>query len=157
MILPQTGFLHEELQHNGNQTSDQIAVNSPFVSYVIVPARFRHDIYHPGRRFSIRNCSKAWDLSRVCEAANPQISDFSLIYPGEIIIIPSTQSSICSSDWVVSPNENLYGIVIACSVDMACFLAANPQVCDPTVIYPGETLSIPFSCSTASSSTATSL
>jgi len=83
--------------------------------------------------------------------ANSQINDPALIYPGDIITIPSTSVG-CFNSWTVEPGEYLYQIAQVCNMDLNCLEAANPQVCDPSTIYPGEVLAIPPGCSSIGSS-----
>jgi tyrosinase len=87
-------------------------------------------------------------------AANSQINDPALIYPGEVVTVPSTSIG-CFNSWTVEPGEYLYQIAQVCNLDLNCLEAANPQVCDPSMIYPGEVVAIPPSCSSTSSSAST--
>lgn len=112
------------------------------------------------------------------EAANPQIKDFNVIHPGDIINIPSpscvppppastttTTSSTpvstpgyCTgvSTYTVKSGDTLSAIAKAEGVSLAQLEAANTQIKNPNVIYPGESVNVPLpNCIVPPSSTTT--
>ncbi|AEJ41348.1 LysM repeat-containing protein [Sulfobacillus acidophilus TPY] len=119
------------------------------------------------------------------EAANPQIKDPNLIYPGETITIPGgssagssgyagggTGSSVPVStgssgthqfnvsqtkmSYTVRKGDTLSAIAQAHGVSLAALEAANPHITDPNLIYPGETVYIPTSIATSTQTVQTS-
>jgi LysM repeat protein len=79
-------------------------------------------------------------------AWNSQISDASLIYPGELInlsgsavVIPNTGSAT----YTVQAGDSMVGIAAQYGTTLAALEQANPQVTDPSLIYPGEVINLP--------------
>lgn len=72
------------------------------------------------------------------EAANPQIHDPNLIYPGQVLTIPASVVT-----YVVQPGDTMSGIAQKFGVSLGALEAANPQVHDPNLIFPGQLLTIP--------------
>jgi LysM repeat protein len=85
------------------------------------------------------------------QALNPQITDSSLIYSGEVLqilvgsvtnpIIPVTGSGEIS--FTVQPGDDLYAIAQAYNTTVSAIQALNPQITNPGLIYSGEVLQIP--------------
>jgi LysM repeat protein len=76
------------------------------------------------------------------EAANPQIPDFNLIFPGQVIHIPVGPFPPPGS-YVVQPGDTLTAIAELFSVTLAALEAANPQITNPDLIFPGQVIHIP--------------
>jgi len=49
----------------------------------------------------------------------------------------------CGDVYVVQPGDTLSGIAVRCGVDLQDILEANPQIEDPTSIFPGQEIRIP--------------
>jgi len=90
------------------------------------------------------------------EAANPQITNPNLIYPGQNINIPgsggttsappsSTGSTSAGSNYTVKSGDSLSAIAAAHGVSLQALEAANPQITNPNLIYAGQTIKIPGS------------
>ena len=85
--------------------------------------------------------------------ANPQISNPNLIYPGQNINIPGGGSasgttgggtaSTASSSYTVKSGDTLSGIAAAYGVSLQSLIDANPQISNPNLIYPGQSINIP--------------
>jgi LysM repeat protein len=71
--------------------------------------------------------------------ANPQVKDPSLIYQGQVLLIPSSHEVI----YVVEAGDSLSGIATEYGVSMDELLTANPQIKDPNLIRTGMELVIP--------------
>ena len=69
------------------------------------------------------------------EAANSQISNFTNIYPGEIINLPPIS-------YTVQAGDTLYKIAVANGVSMAVLEAANPQITNFNNIMPGQVINV---------------
>jgi spore coat assembly protein SafA len=83
-------------------------------------------------------------------AANPQITNPNLIYPGQTVHIPSSGEATPSTppantDYIVHSGDTLSGIAAKHGVSLSALLAANPQITNPNLIYPGQTVHIPSS------------
>jgi LysM repeat protein len=87
------------------------------------------------------------------EAANPQIADPNLIFPNELIHIPSAGGSPPAHSpspvpphvvtYVVQAGDTKSGIALAHGLSLDALEGANPQVTDPDVIHPGQLITIP--------------
>ena len=76
------------------------------------------------------------------EAANPQIPDFNLIFPGQVIVVPVGPFPPPGT-YVVQPGDTLSGIAEKFGVSLAALEAANPQIPDFNLIFPGQVINIP--------------
>lgn len=74
------------------------------------------------------------------EAANPQIENFNLIYPGQVIHFPS---GTAGSTYTVRAGDNMTVIAQRYGITLAQLEEANPQITNPNLIYPGEVVRIP--------------
>lgn len=72
-------------------------------------------------------------------AANPQISDPDSIFPGQEINIPSSRVFTYS----VASGNTLYAISQAFGISLDSLIAANPQITNPNLIFPGQVINIP--------------
>lgn len=78
--------------------------------------------------------------------ANPQITNPDLIYPGQEICVPVMPAPLpCPGGtlYVVKPGDTMFEIARMNGVSLAALIAANPQIPDPNLIYPGQTICIP--------------
>lgn len=71
-------------------------------------------------------------------AANPQIGNPSLIFPGDRIALPPS-----SSTHVVQRGDTMSGIATRSGVSLTDLIAANPQVANPSLIFPGDRIVVP--------------
>ncbi|HMD90152.1 MAG TPA: LysM peptidoglycan-binding domain-containing protein [Anaerolineaceae bacterium] len=80
------------------------------------------------------------------EQANTQIPNFSLIYPGEQINIPSgavIPVTGGAGTYTVLSGDTLSGIAVNAGVSLAALEAANPQITNPDQIFVGEVINLP--------------
>jgi|ERR1700733_3578747 tyrosinase len=75
------------------------------------------------------------------EAANPQIHDPNKIYPGQVITVPVNPPP--HGTYVVQSGDTLSGIAQKLGVSLQALEAANPQISDPNLIFPGQLVTIP--------------
>lgn len=75
-------------------------------------------------------------------AANPQITNPNLIFPGEVLAIPG-QAAAAGSRYVVQTGDTLSAIASRFGVGLSALVAANPQIADPNLIFAGQIVSIP--------------
>ncbi|RDW73716.1 hypothetical protein BP5796_07158 [Coleophoma crateriformis] len=95
---------------------------------------------------------------------NPSITNANLIYPGEVIAIPSSQcvgtttstppaTAICSASttgpYTVVSGDTLSAIAAQFGITLAALEAANPQIANFDLIQPGQPINIP-ACGTCS-------
>jgi LysM repeat protein len=82
-------------------------------------------------------------------AVNPQICDPNLIFPGQVIFIPTAKfptpppSSPPRFFVVVQPGETLFIIARRHGITLTELLAVNPQIVDPNLIFPGMVVNLP--------------
>lgn len=80
-------------------------------------------------------------------AANPQITNPDLIFPGQVICLPSTPqpTPVCPTGltYLVSPGETLFSIAQQLGVTVEELLFLNPQITTPDQIQAGDVLCVP--------------
>lgn len=98
-------------------------------------------------------------------AANPQISDADVIFTGQIIVIPGERRPTPRPThrptprptqrptprptpgprqrYVVQTGDTLFFIARRFGVSLGELIAANPQISDPNVLFPGQIIFIP--------------
>ena len=79
-------------------------------------------------------------------AANPQISNPNLIYPGQQIHLSGNGSG--GGSHTVRSGDTLSAIAASNGVSLSSLIAANPQIRDPDLIHPGQQVRIPGGGST---------
>lgn len=82
-------------------------------------------------------------------AANPQIKNPNLIYPGQTVHLPNGASGGGGGSHTVRSGDTLSGIAAQNGVSLSSLIAANPQIKNPNLIYPGQTVHIPGGGSTS--------
>lgn len=77
--------------------------------------------------------------------ANPQIADPNRIFPGQEICIPITPRPNCPNGtlYTVQSGDTLFEIARRNNITLASLLAANPQITNPNLIFPGQEICIP--------------
>jgi spore coat assembly protein SafA len=85
--------------------------------------------------------------------ANPQITNPDLIFPGQEICVPVPVGPVpcpvtpvpCSGGtlYVVKKGDTLFEIARMNGISLAALIMANPQIPDPNLIYPGQTICVP--------------
>ncbi|HEY0179198.1 MAG TPA: phage tail tip lysozyme [Dokdonella sp.] len=89
------------------------------------------------------------------EQANPQIKNPNLIYAGQHVTIPGAShaaggSAGAASTYTVESGDTLSSIAHAHGVALSALESANPQIHNPNVIYPGQSVHIPAGGSASS-------
>lgn len=86
---------------------------------------------------------------------NPEITDPNLIYPGQLLQIPGGVATleptapapvvppVDPNIYIVRPGDSLSKIAQVHYVTLSSLEAANPQIKDPNLIYPGQPITIP--------------
>ncbi len=72
--------------------------------------------------------------------ANPNISNQNFIYPGQIINIPS---EVNTSTYIIKKGDTMWNIAHKYRIPLNVLLTVNPQIKDPSLIYPGQIINIP--------------
>jgi uncharacterized YkwD family protein/spore coat assembly protein SafA len=73
--------------------------------------------------------------------ANPEITSSTLIFPGQTINIPSASAST----YTVKSGDTMWIIATKYGIGLSELMAANPQITNSSLIYPGQTINIPKS------------
>lgn len=78
-------------------------------------------------------------------AANPDITDPDLIEVGQSIWIPiqAAQQAEAQEVYIVQSGDSLYKIAARFGLTLQQLVAANPQIANPNLIFPGQTINIP--------------
>lgn len=78
-------------------------------------------------------------------AANPQIKNPNLIVPGQQLKIPGEGARAVqkSSRYTVKPGDTMSSIAAKNGVSLAALIAANPQIKNPNLIFPGQKIELP--------------
>ena len=74
------------------------------------------------------------------KAANPQILNPDLIFPGQVVVVPSGP---LPGTYVVQRGDTLSELAEKFGVSLAALEAANPQILNPDLIFPGQLIVIP--------------
>lgn len=75
-------------------------------------------------------------------AANPQISNPNLIYPGQTVHLPGGAAA-SGGNYTVRSGDTLSSIAAEHGVSLASLIAANKQIGNPNLIFPGQTVHLP--------------
>ena len=80
-------------------------------------------------------------------AANPQIPNPSLIFPGQIVCVPGSQPpGKCPPGtfaYTVRPGDSMFTIARRFGVSLDALIKANPQITNPSMIFPGQIVCVP--------------
>jgi len=85
-------------------------------------------------------------------AANPHITDPSVIFPGDVLCVPGPPvggrvPASCppgfQGRYTVQPGDTMFSIAQKFGVSLDALIAANPHITDPNVIFPGDVLCVP--------------
>ncbi|HYH03420.1 MAG TPA: SafA/ExsA family spore coat assembly protein, partial [Bacillota bacterium] len=81
-------------------------------------------------------------------SANPQIANPNVIFPGQMICIPTGGPSPgpdCSGGRIyrVVAGDTMYAIANRNGITLDALIRANPQISNPNVIFPGQEICIP--------------
>lgn len=57
--------------------------------------------------------------------------------------VAQAQTGVCGPTYTVRPGDNLSRIAVLCNTTVAALVAANPQIVNPNLIFPGQVLTIP--------------
>jgi spore coat assembly protein SafA len=78
--------------------------------------------------------------------ANPQISNPNRLQPGDLIYLPGSvlvDPNTGLTFYIVQSGDYLGSIAVRFGVSISALLAANPQIQNPSLIYPGARITIP--------------
>ncbi|HEY8392460.1 MAG TPA: LysM peptidoglycan-binding domain-containing protein [Capillibacterium sp.] len=83
-------------------------------------------------------------------AANPQIANPDLIFPGQVICVPPVMTppvppvpSCPGATYIVVQGDTLFQIARRFGVTLEALLAVNPQITNPDLIFPGQVICLP--------------
>ncbi|NLM40639.1 MAG: LysM peptidoglycan-binding domain-containing protein [Firmicutes bacterium] len=82
-------------------------------------------------------------------AANPQIQNPALIFPGQIVCVPTSPAPpppVCPPGtfrYTVRPGDSMFLIAQRFGVSLNALIAANPQISNPSLIFPGQVICVP--------------
>ena len=80
--------------------------------------------------------------------ANPQIPDPSRLVPGQTVCVPisAPPPSQCPPNtfpYTVQPGDGMFSIAQRFGVSLNALIAANPQIPNPNLIFPGQIVCVP--------------
>jgi len=78
-------------------------------------------------------------------AVNTNIANWNLIYPGQVLKMPSgtTPTVVAGSVYIVKPGDTLGGIAALFKVSLSAVLKANPTITNANVIEKGQQIKLP--------------
>jgi len=78
-------------------------------------------------------------------AVNPGITNWNIIYPGQVLKLPSgtTPSVVAGSVYIVKPGDTLSGIAALFKVTLSSLLTANPTITNANRIEKGQQIKLP--------------
>ncbi len=82
-------------------------------------------------------------------AANPGLT--TPLFPGQVLLVPGNTSPTASATaqagatYVVQQGDTLGGIALIYGLTLSQLLAANPQITNPSLIFPGQIINLPAS------------
>ncbi|MBE3599505.1 MAG: LysM peptidoglycan-binding domain-containing protein [Limnochordaceae bacterium] len=77
-------------------------------------------------------------------AVNPHIPDPSLLFPCDVLCVPAAVS--CPPGfrtYTVQPGDSMFSIARRFGITLDALIAANPQIPNPNVLFPGDVLCVP--------------
>ena len=83
------------------------------------------------------------------QACNPQITNPSLIFPGQVLCVPGAPAPPqpcpvgCGGLYIVQPNDTLFNIGQRFNTTVQQLQQCNPQIVNPNLIHPGTFLCVP--------------
>ena len=77
--------------------------------------------------------------------SNPQIIGPDVLFPGQVIgiPIPDLPPAVPGITYIIQTGDTLFSIAQQFGVDLDELIAANPQIADPNIIFPGQFITIP--------------
>lgn len=83
-------------------------------------------------------------------AANPQIPNPNLIFPGQIVCVPRTGDGCPPGTfaYTVQPGDSMFLIAQRFGVSLNALIQANPQIPNPNLIFPGQIVCVPITSKT---------
>lgn len=78
-------------------------------------------------------------------AVNPGITNWNIIYPGQVLKMPTgtTPSVVAGSVYIVKPGDTLSGIAALFKVTLSSMLTANPAITNANRIEKGQQIKLP--------------
>lgn len=85
-------------------------------------------------------------------AANPHISNPNVLFPGDVLCVPCTSPgprvpTSCPPGfqcrYTVQPGDSMFSVAQRFGVSLNALIAANPQIPNPNVLFPGDVLCVP--------------
>ena len=108
------------------------------------PNTFPYTVQPGDSMFSFAHCVcvSVYDLI----AANPQIPNPNLIFPGQIVCVPRTDGRCPPGTfaYTVQPGDSMFLIAQRFGVSLNALIAANPQITNPNLIFPGQIVCVPI-------------
>ncbi len=129
----------EEAELFGSRAPTEPPVTPPIEHPIPSPAPASNYLVQPGDLLGSIAQRSGISLSSLL-AANPQIANPNLIYPGQQILIPGDSAP---SSHMVRHGDTLGGIASRHGVSLSALLAANRQIDNPDLIFPGQQITLP--------------
>ncbi|MGE5598272.1 MAG: LysM peptidoglycan-binding domain-containing protein [Bacteroidota bacterium] len=120
-----------------------LCVPVPAAPPVSCPGGFIYTV-QPGD--TLFNIARRFGLSlEALRAANPQIVNPDLIFPGQNICVPAAPPVTCPGGtlYTVRPGDTMFDIATRFGLSLQTLIAANPQIPDPSMIFPGQSICLP--------------
>lgn len=108
-----------------------------------------------GATYTVQSGDTMYGIARACgvayadlRSANNGIADPNLIFPGQILnvpsgSIPSTGGPGTGSTYTVVSGDTMFSIASRYGISLAALESANPGIANPNLIFPGQVINIP--------------
>lgn len=73
----------------------------------------------------------------------PPVTNPDLIFPGQVLVVPSNQQNGLSTFYIVAPGITLNSIARRFTANLDLIAGINPNIDDPNMIFPGQQLLVP--------------
>lgn len=124
-----------------------VVVSATFTARPVLAAPDCGDTYTVQRGDYLAKIARTCGVSlSLLKAANPQIVNWNLIYPGQKINIPGENEEdppTGGSIYIVQPGDTMRKIATRFGISLDTLIRVNPQIPNPNYIYAGQQIRLP--------------
>jgi LysM repeat protein len=132
------------LQSGWVQPTRVLAQTGDLAAQAVGPCGTRYTVLPGDYLYAIAvRCQVNYNTLR---AANPQITNPALIFPGQVLVVPTTTGGIPvtgGGQYTVVRGDTLFVIATRNNTTVAAILSLNPQITNANRIFPGQVITLP--------------